>query len=212
MERDLDAGLELGAVLLAQYKKEDPQVLASPEMQTLYNAAQTTVNRLEVLRDQGHARGEVARNLAAQAEALRIDGDRLYREAEAALSQGNFDAARDRLTRTGERYDSSLVIEDDDNLRAIRDDRLLRLGAEITMLENERIIREVRELVNQAKTTYYTGNFEQSEEMLVRAQNRWRVTNVEPNPEVVYWLTLVRGALSLRSAGSSLPRRPSIPR
>ncbi|MDR2186149.1 MAG: hypothetical protein LBO80_10885 [Treponema sp.] len=211
MEQDLEAGLELGAVLLAQYKKEDPQILASPEMQDLYGAAQTTVNRLEVLQGQGHAQGETARNLAAQAEALRIDGDRLYREAEAALVQSNFDAARDRLTRTGERYDASLVIEDDDNLRAIRDDRLLRLGAEITRLENERIIREVRELVNGAKTTYYAGNFEQSEEMLVRAQNRWRVTNTEPNPEVVYWLTLVRGALSIRSGRIIPPTAPLYP-
>jgi hypothetical protein len=211
MEQDLGAGLELGAVLLAQYKKEDPQVLASPEMQALYNAAQTTVNRLEALQRRGRPRGETARNLAAQAEALRIDGDRLYREAEAALAQSNFDAARDRLTRTGERYDASLAIEDDDNLRAIRDDRLLRLGAEITRIENERIIREVRELVNRAKTTYYAGNFEQSEEMLVRAQNRWRVTNTEPNPEVVYWLTLVRGALSLRSGRIIPPTAPLYP-
>jgi CO dehydrogenase/acetyl-CoA synthase epsilon subunit len=211
MEQDLDEGLELGAVLLVQYKKEDPNVLASQEMQALYSAAQTTVNRLEILRQEGRTRGETARNLASQAEALRIDGDRLYREAEAALVQSNFDAARDRLTRTGERYDASLVIEDDDNLRAVRDDRLLRLGAEITRLENERIIREVRELVNQAKTTYYAGNFEQSEEMLVRAQNRWRVTNAEPNPEVVYWLTLVRGALSLRSGRIIPPTAPLYP-
>ncbi|MDR1374198.1 MAG: hypothetical protein LBJ24_04425 [Treponema sp.] len=211
MEQDLEAGLELGAVLLAQYKKEDPQVLASPEMRDLYNAAQTTVNRLEVLQRQGSVRGGTARNLAAQAEALRLDGDRLYREAETALAQSNFDTARDRLTRTGERYDASLVIEDDDNLRTIRNDRLLRLGAEITRLENERIIREVRELVNGAKTTYYAGDFEQSEEMLVRAQNRWRVTNTEPNPEVVYWLTLVRGALSIRSGRIIPPTAPLYP-
>jgi len=39
---------------------------------------------------------------------------------------------------------------------------------------------------------------------LVRAQNRWRVTNRENDEEVDYWLNIVRGAVSLRS-GRTIP-------
>jgi hypothetical protein len=211
MEQDIAADLEIGTVLMTQYKRENPQVLASPQMQEMYNSAQSLVNRIESLQTEGHSRGETARNLAAQAEALRIDGDRLYQEAVAALGRNNFDVARDRLTRTGDRYDASLAIEESDSLRNIRDTRLLNLGAEITRLENERIIREVRELVTSARTSYFAGNFEPAEEMLVRAQNRWRVTNPETNAEVDYWLTIVRGALNLRSGRTIPPTAPLYP-
>jgi tetratricopeptide (TPR) repeat protein len=40
--------------------------------------------------------------------------------------------------------------------------------------------------------------------MLVRGQNRWQVTNVDENTEINYWLSMVRGALSLRS-GRNIP-------
>jgi tetratricopeptide (TPR) repeat protein len=78
------------------------------------------------------------------------------------------------------------------------------LGADIARQENEFIIREVRGLVNTARDTYFAGNFSASEELLVRALTRWRRTNVEDDPELTYWLTVVRGAMSLRS-GRTIP-------
>jgi hypothetical protein len=211
MQQDLSADLELGAVLITQYKQEDAEFLNSARMQELYGGAQLTVNRLEELRARTRTQTELARNQAAQAEAFRMDGDRLIQEAQNALAQNNFDLARDRITRAGERYDASLAIEDNPALRAERDTRLVRLGEELNRRENELIIREVRELVNNARTTFFAGNFERAEEMLVRAQNRWRVTNAENNTEVVYWLTLVRGALSLSSGRVIAPTAPLYP-
>jgi tetratricopeptide (TPR) repeat protein len=55
-----------------------------------------------------------------------------------------------------------------------------------------------------ARDYYYAGNLEQAEDVLVRAQNRWSTTNSTEEPEVVYWLGLVRGALSLQS-GRTIP-------
>jgi hypothetical protein len=211
MREDLAADLELGAVLIAQYKQEDPELLNSSQMQELYGEARVTISRLEELQDRTRTQTELARNRAAQAEAFRMDGDRLFQEAQSAMAQNNFDTARDRITRAGERYDASLAIEDNPALRAERDTRLVRLGEELNRRENELIIRQVRELVNNAKTTFFAGNFEQAEEMLVRAQNRWRVTNADNNTEVVYWLTIVRGALSLSSGRVIAPTAPLYP-
>jgi tetratricopeptide (TPR) repeat protein len=76
---------------------------------------------------------------------------------------------------------------------------MLALGQEISQRENEIVVREVREMVNRARSEYFAGNFEGAEDLLVRGQNRWQVTNVEENTELSYWLSMVRGALSLRS-------------
>jgi tetratricopeptide (TPR) repeat protein len=49
---------------------------------------------------------------------------------------------------------------------------------------------------------------ELAEETLVRAQNRWRVTNVTEHQDVEYWLRLVRGALSVQSGRVIAPTAP----
>jgi tetratricopeptide (TPR) repeat protein len=85
---------------------------------------------------------------------------------------------------------------------------LVNLGEEIRRIENEIVIRDVREMVNTARNFYFAGNFEQAEDLLVRSQNRWRVTNVGEDTEVVYWLNVVRGALSLRSGRVIPPTAP----
>jgi hypothetical protein len=48
------------------------------------------------------------------------------------------------------------------------------------------------------------GNFQQAENLLLRGQNRWMQANVEENPEINYWLSMVRDAISLRS-GREIP-------
>jgi hypothetical protein len=85
---------------------------------------------------------------------------------------------------------------------------VVNLGEEINRIENEIVIRDVRNLVNTARDAYFTGNFEQAEDLLVRAQNRWKRTNVGDDTEVVYWLNVVRGALSLRSGRVIPPTAP----
>ena len=144
----------------------------------------------------------------AQADFLRRDGDRLYQEAQNALASNNFDVARDRIFRTGEQYDASLGIQESAPLRELRDQRLVLLGDELVRRENEVIVREVRELVTNARTIYFGGSFDQAEELLVRAQSRWLVTHTESDPEISYWLTVVRGAMSLRTGRTIPPTAP----
>ncbi|MDR2759222.1 MAG: hypothetical protein LBB78_07575 [Spirochaetaceae bacterium] len=61
--------------------------------------------------------------------------------------------------------------------------------------ENDKLLQEVRDLINNVRETYFAGNFDEAENMLVR----YRTANRGENPEITYWLTLVRGARSLRS-------------
>ncbi|QQO11268.1 hypothetical protein [Breznakiella homolactica] len=204
MDQSLSGDIDTAANLTGRYEREDPNLRDTPEMTELYTAVQSMAARLEELRTLGRQNAAIAASQAAEAESYRLDGDRLYREAQNALARSDFDTARERVLRSGQQYDASLAIQDSDTLRADRDRRLLSLGAEITRLESEVIIREVRQLVTSAKNTYFAGNFESAEDMLVQAQNSWRNVYVDDDPEISYWLTIVRGALSLRS-GRTIP-------
>jgi tetratricopeptide (TPR) repeat protein len=61
---------------------------------------------------------------------------------------------------------------------------------------------EVRDLVNTARETYFAGNLEEADEMLVRA--RFLTADDGEDAEIAYWLTLVRGARS-HGAGRVIP-------
>jgi hypothetical protein len=150
-----------------------------------------------------------ARNQVARAESFRLDGERLYQESRAALSQGNFEFARSRIQRAQDQFRASLSIQESASLRTEWwDTRLMNLDAEINQVENEIVIRDVRNLVNEARTAYFAGDFEQAERQLIRARNRWQVTNVGTDAEIQHWLNMIQGALSLRSGKVIPPTAP----
>lgn len=207
-EQEITADTQWGNSILSQHRAEGPELRAAGEMPVLGNFIQAALNELGGLLAQEQRLASTARNQIAQAESFRLDGERLYRESRAALSQGNFDVARNRIERAIEQFHASLTIQESDSIRAEWDTQLVSLGAEINRLENEIVIKDVRNLVNNARSSYFAGNFEQAEGLLIRAQNRWRVTNVGTDGEVQYWLDVVRGALSLRTGKVIPPTAP----
>jgi TolA-binding protein len=199
IEQTIPADIKTGRALLARYGRERQEILALPELSDLHTSARTMTEELVSLCSRAQTLAAAARTQIARAETLRRDGDRLYQEAQNAAARNTFDAARNRLQSATERYNASLAIQESTSLRQEWDTRLVTLGANITRVENEAVIRDVRSMVTTARNTYFAGNFEQAEETLVRAQNRWRITNIDDDVEVTYWLSIVRGALFLRS-------------
>jgi hypothetical protein len=202
--QSLAVNLTAGRGLLSRYGDESPDMLNSVEIQPLYSSAQSLVNRLGSLQSRVGPLAAAARTQVSQAEAFRLEGDRLVQEARTALGRDNLDLARERLDRALERYQSSLAIQESASIRSIWDTQLVALGDEIKARQNEIVVRDVRALLTNVRTTYYNGNFEQAEGLLIRAQNLWRTTNSTENPEVRYWINLVRGAQSLQ-AGKTIP-------
>lgn len=190
--------------LLARYDAEGEPIKADPRLTALRKEAQDLAAAFTALQAQVRSLTTQANNMIAQAESSRLEGDRRYEEARAALARQNFDVARERLQRAGERYDASLALQESPTLRADRDTKLLALSAEISKAENLLVVRDVRRLITDGKNYYFGGDFAKAEDSLVQAQNRWRTTNVEDEPEVAYWLTLVRGALSIKT-GRTIP-------
>lgn len=204
MLQELNADLDRGNTVLTQSRSEPAEITADTVIAALLANLQTSVNEMTGIQIRGRALAETARGNVAQAEAYRQEGERIFREAQAAYSRQSFDTARDRLQRATERFANSLAIQESASLRQAWDTQLLSLGQAISRAENELIIAEVRNLVNTARNVYFAGNFEQAEEHLVRARNRWRLTNAEENEEIIYWLGIVRSALSVRS-GRTIP-------
>ncbi|GMO18197.1 MAG: hypothetical protein Pg6A_04930 [Termitinemataceae bacterium] len=146
----------------------------------------------------------LAQERAQRSESLRIDGDRLLSESRRALNAEDFDLSREKLRNSVSRFVESLELQENPALRRRWGSELEPLAAEITHLEYEYVVREVRKLIDSSRDRYYAGVFDRAEESLVRAQSRWAKVDETPNDEIVYWLGLVRGALSLRS-GMNVP-------
>jgi tetratricopeptide (TPR) repeat protein len=204
LSRSASVNLTMGRQLLATYSAESREVLDSSGVAPLYTGAREMVDRITGLQSRAGPLMATARTQVSQASALRSDGDRLFREAQAAMIREDFDLARERLDQAATRYHDSLAIQESVALRATWDTQLVNLGAEIAARLNEIVVRDVRVLVSNAKNAYYSGDFEQADTLLVRAQNRWRTTNSTENSEVNYWTNLVRGAMSLQ-AGKTIP-------
>jgi len=195
----LTADLQEGNNILGLFRNETQTVSTDEEVSNTRVKYQEVVNELNNIRSQALASAETARSRSTQAEAFRQEGERLFREAQAAFQRQNYDLARDRIQRASDRFSNSLEIQESASLRQMRDTQLVNLGQQIAVSENEAIIAEVRNILNNARSLYFNGNFQQAEDALIRARNRWRTTNPDDNEEITYWLGIVRTAMSARS-------------
>lgn len=147
-----------------------------------------------------------AETLAAEAEEkiflaarYRQEGEQRLEEARQLTERNQFTAAKERLVAAADRFDESLFYQEDPELRTLRDEGIATLYEEINDAENALVIREVRDYIIQGKSLYSRGEFGQAQSVLLKAENRWSDTNVEPNPEIDYWLSLTQTALSVTS-------------
>lgn len=146
-----------------------------------------------------------------QANLARQESDLRYLQSQAALKKLDFQSARENLQRSRDKVNQSLALQESVPLRNESDAKLEKLGLEITRIENESVVREVRVLISSGKNFYYLGNFDQSEQILVQARTRWAVTNIEPNPEISNWLEIINTALSMKTGRTIAVSAPLYP-
>jgi hypothetical protein len=175
-----------------------------PELEALRAAAGKMAKDLETVLARSTEGAARAEERLGQAEDFRAQGDRLYQAARDAAGRGDFAGARLSIQRAADRYSQALSFQEFPSLREEWDTRMLSLGEEIGWGENELIVRDTRDALNQVRSEYLAGNFQSAENLLVRGQNRWMQTNADVNPEISYWLSMVRDAISLRS-GREIP-------
>jgi hypothetical protein len=150
----------------------------------------------------------LAKERVLLAERAKNEAELRYNQAKRSMNNGDFESARDLVERSRAKYNESLSYQESKVIRNQSDTLLLELGVEIARLENEQVVRDVRKLKTSAKEQYYAGNFEQAEKLLVQAQNRWAVTNVDPDSEIINLLSLVGTALSMKTGRVISPTAP----
>jgi len=207
----LSIDLDRGNSAIAYYRDETRLVLTDERISATKASCEKSIDELNALRNQGIALRNTANSRSSQAEAFKQEGERLFREAQTAYHSQNFETARDRLQRASDRFNRSLEMQESADMRQSWDTQLFNLGQAINAAENEAIIAEVRNLVNRARASYFDGNFQQAEDGLLRARSRWHTTNPDENEEILYWLGIVRGAMSARSGRVIPPTAPLYP-
>jgi hypothetical protein len=204
LEAELEGDLAYAEEFFVRYGEGEQEIPDSVELEALRSSSEKMLEDLKEILRQGAGGTALAQDRIGQAEAFRGQGDRYYQEAREAVRRGDFTRARNSIQRAAERYSQSLSIQEFPSLRQEWDTRMLALGQEIGQGENEAVVKATRNAINEVRTEYLAGNFQHAENLLLRGQNRWMQTNGDENPEISYWLSLVRDAISLRS-GKEIP-------
>ncbi len=139
--------------------------------------------------------------LAQQAE---NEADLRFSQAQDYLDQENFAASRDAVQRARTKYNEALSYQYSDDLRVASDNQLAALGEEISFIENEIVVRNVRNFITQSRQNYYNSNFSQAEALILQAESQWATTNVQENPEIIALKALIGNALSI-TTGRTIP-------
>lgn len=146
----------------------------------------------------------LARNKLIQSKVAKNEADLRFTEAENALKRNDFEVARKKLQDSLKKYDESLSLQNDENLRSECDKKLYDLSMRIAKEENEVVVKEVRELKNLAKDAYFNGRFEDAEKYLNQAKARWAVTNDTADAEITNLSNFVNAAISMKT-GRDIP-------
>jgi len=211
MLAETTANLQSTEPVLTLFRNEPKEIAQAPVIIRAGSEYQSIINQINNIRAQGQALSETARARSSQAESLKLEGERIFREAQAAFQRREYDAARERIQQADNRFNRSLEIQESASLRQMRDAQLISLGRAISAAQMEEIIAEVHALVNSARSAYFSSNFQQAEENLIRARNRWSITSPDEHEEVMYWLGIVRNALTVSSERTIPPTAPLYP-
>ena len=144
----------------------------------------------------------------SQSQVIKKQGQDLVAPINTAILAENFTLARSSLNQMTTRFTQSLALQEDAVFRANSDIQVKELFDLILKGENEVVVREVRKLITQGSEAYLAQQFQQAEQVLLRARSRWATTNTDPNSEVEYWLTLANYALSVTTGRELSPIDP----
>jgi hypothetical protein len=167
----------------------------SPQLREISQSLSGSRDTLIGLQAQIAAAAASAQAQSLQAGRYRQEGVLRQQEVQRNLNPLREPQARESLRLAQEAYDRSLEFQEDPEVRRRRDEELPQLAARIDEAVNERVIREVRALIESGRNKYTHGDYAGAEQDLVRADARWKDTHPETNPEVKQWLDWTRLAI-----------------
>lgn len=166
------------------------------------------IAQLQELQKQSNYWNDYSQKQISAAAILRVDGDDIFDDAQTYLNREDFEQARKKLRDASEKYAKSFELQSDESLNILCDKRIQELGMKISRLENEKIVREVRDLKTKAKNAYIDGRFDEADKYLAQASARWSVTNSEEDEEIVNLQVFVNTAVNSKTGREVLPSSP----
>lgn len=185
--------------VLAQLNREKQYILEQRPIISLQQEGSDLLNRIDMV---GRRRSQVltkAEDLNRKANLALSEGDVRLQQTRNEMDKERFELARDKLEQAGEAYSQSLTFREDPEVREIIDEQIPELAEQILFEQNQAIVREVRELINRGRELFFQEKFLEAEQVLARAQSRWRQTHPEDDPEITLWLNRVERALEATS-------------
>lgn len=208
IEKGLESKQAKMTAILSKYAKLDGFILESEPYKAWKVQAEAIDLRINGLIASAVEMTRLARTKKQQADSARADADRLLAEAAANLKNENFAAAEDRLKRASARYENSLTSQWDARLKSESDRAIEDLDGRIVTAKRNKIVKNVRGLINSGTDSYYAGAFENSEESFTQAQQQWLSVYPEENVEVATWLDRITNAVKFRSGRIIQPTAP----
>ena len=193
-------------LIIDQHNREPASLAANSQIRALSDEAALMLSHLDSIGAQSQSMTSAASILSNDAANLRRDGDRFFAEAQAALARNDFLTAQARIQQATAAYDQSLDREDDEATHTRRNIDVHNLDNAIATALNEEVLRQVTELVEQIRDSYFNNEFEQAERLITRAENIWRQTQTIDNPDLVHWTGMIR--MGLRSGRTIPPTAP----
>jgi hypothetical protein len=185
--------------ILALLNEEKEYIQSMEEIVQEKEKGRQLLERIASLRNLSADILRSAAELNRQADIALSEGDIRLQQALNNLESENFEAARERLEQAGNALSRSLGFREDPEVRKLLDERIPEVGEEIIFRQNQLIVREVRRLITRGRDLFFQEKFIEAEQVLNRAQSRWRLTHSEDDPEVSLWLTRVKRALEATS-------------
>ncbi len=173
---------------------------------------------LSALQQEIGQRSEAANASALKAGQYKQEGRQRIQDAQNNISSGarnyeaqrfvrgreDLDRARINLNDAKRALDDSLAYQEDPEARQARDVTLQEMGQRIVEVENARVVREVRGMIEAGRGLYLQQKYLEAEQQLLNARARWADTKAAENPEISLWLEKVRQAI-LATSGREIP-------
>ncbi|MFW5712703.1 MAG: hypothetical protein ACOCW5_00535 [Spirochaetia bacterium] len=185
--------------VLAELDTEKEYIQEQQAIVSLQEQGRSLLSRIETIERQRSEVLTAAADLNRRANLAVSEGDIRLQQTRAEIEKERYELAREKLEQAGDAYSQSLAYREDPEVRSIIDEEIPELADQILFEQNQAIVREVRSLINRGRELFFQEKFVEAEQVLNRAQSRWRQTHPEDDPEINLWLDRVERALEATS-------------
>jgi len=167
-----------------------------------------TINKLRKLKAKNSSLLQNIENSLYKFKIAGDEADSILQDAKDTFVQGDFSRAERLLQQASEKYAVALSYCEDSDFRKKRDEERFLLAQKIAYAKNEIVVQESRKLYTQARTAQNNDNYDEAEQYIIAAINKWAETHNEENTEFEDFRNLVNTAISMKTGRTLTPADP----